>query len=146
MFLKNVRISWNLTNRMQLKTDDKLNILNKKGFTLVEVMSVIVIMGVMLSVGVQKLDLLSTSATDQVLESVIKELNTRETLIWTKIKLSDSGWTTDTIVFTELDTNLGPEFKWTVEPNDTGGTLQFRSKSVALTRTASSILSAAKWE
>ena len=131
---------------MQLKTDDKSNILNKKGFTLIEVMSVIVIMGVIFSVGVQKLDLLSATATDQVLESVIKELNTRETLIWSKTKLSGSGWTTDTIVFTQLDTNLGPEFKWTVEPNDTGGTLQFKSKSVVLTRTASSTLSAAKWE
>ena len=131
---------------MQLKTDDKSNILNKKGFTLIEVMSVIVIMGVIFSVGVQKLDLLSATATDQVLESVIKELNTRETVIWTKIKLSDSGWTTDIIVFAELDTNIGPEFRWAVEPNDTGGALQFKSKSVVLTRTASSSLSAGKWK
>lgn len=131
---------------MQVLSDDKSNILNKKGFTLIEVVSVIVIMGVMISVGVQKLDLLSDSATDQVLESVIEELNTRETLLWTKIKLSDSGWTADAIVFAELDTNLGSGFSWTVEPNANGGTLQFKSKSVVLTRTASSKLSAGKWE
>ena len=131
---------------MHLIMNKKFPISNKKGFTLVEVVAVMVIMSVMASLGIKKLDLLSHTATDRVLEQGLRELNTRETLEWTKIKLSDSGWINDTEVFAELDTNLGHEFKWTAEPNIYSGTLRFRSKSIPLTRMASSSLSVARWE
>jgi len=130
---------------MQLTMHKNFHISNKRGFTLVEVVAVMVIMSVMVSLGAKKLDLLSHTAAAQVLEQGLRELNTRETLTWTKIKLSDSGWINDTNVFAELDTNLGLEFKWTVEPNITGGTLSFRSKSISLTRMASSSLSVGRW-
>lgn len=120
--------------------------LNIKGFTLIEVMSVMVILGIMASVGIKKLDLLSSTATDSVLQDGLRELNTRETLVWTKIKLSDGGWTNDALVFAELDTNLGEEFQWVPEPKITGGTLRFKTKSVALIRSASSSLSVGRWD
>jgi len=125
--------------------NNKFSVSNKKGFTLIEVLAVMVIMGVMASVSFKKLDLMSHTATDRVLESGLRELNTRETMVWSKIKLSDDGWINDTIVFSELDTNLGHGFNWTVKPNTSGGTLQFRSKSIALTRTASSNVSVGRW-
>lgn len=118
---------------------------NKKGFTLIEVVAVMVIMSLMASVSFKKLDLMSHTATDRVLESGLRELNTRETLVWSKIKLSDEGWINDMNVFSELDTNLGHDFKWTLEPNASGGILQFRSKSILLTRTASSNVSVGCW-
>ena len=130
---------------MQLIRNSKISVCNKKGFTLVEVLSVMVIMGIMTSVAITKLDLMSNTAADRVLESALRELNTRETLVWTKIKLSDSGWTNDSDVFAKLDTNLGHEFEWTVEPNVTGGTLRFKSNSIALTRIASSSSSVGRW-
>jgi prepilin-type N-terminal cleavage/methylation domain-containing protein len=130
---------------MQLTMHKNFHISNKRGFTLVEVVAVMVIMSVMVSLGAKKLDLLSHTAAAQVLEQGLRELNTRETLTWTKIKLSDSGWINDTNVFAELDTNLGHEFEWTVEPNITGGTLRFRSKSIPLTRMASSSLAVGRW-
>ena len=113
---------------------------------MVEVVAVMVIMSVMVSLGVKKLDILSHTAAERVLAQGLRELNTKETLAWTKIKLFDSGWINDTEVFAELDTNLGHEFKWTAEPNIYGGTLRFRSKSIPLTRMASSSLSVARWE
>jgi prepilin-type N-terminal cleavage/methylation domain-containing protein len=118
---------------------------NKKGFTLVEVLAVMVIMSVMVSVGAKKLDLLSHNASDRVLEQGIRELNTRETLVWTQIKLSDSGGIIDADVFDALDKDLGHEFKWTVGPDITGGILSFRSQSIQLTRIASSSSSAGRW-
>jgi prepilin-type N-terminal cleavage/methylation domain-containing protein len=123
----------------------KFSISNKKGFTLIEVTAVMVIMSVMASLGIKKLDLLSHTATYRVLEQGLRELNTRETLEWTRIKLSDSGQINDTEVFEEVDTYLGPEFKWPVGPDITGGTLSFRSKSIALTRIESSNSSVGKW-
>lgn len=131
---------------MQFITTLKMNTSNKNGFTLIEVMSVIVIMSVMLSVGIKKLDLLSSTAADRVLEDVIRELNTRETLVWSKIKLSDSGWTDDADVFAQIDTDLGSEFSWSAKPNVTGGTLQFKSRSMALTRSASTSASVGRWD
>ncbi len=120
-------------------------IMNKRGFTMIEVVAVMVIMGVMASLSLKKLDLVSHTATDRVIESGLRELNTRETLVWTQIKLSESGWVNDADLFSKLDTDLGHDFKWTAAPNASGGILQFRSKSISLTRTASSNTSVGNW-
>ncbi len=130
---------------MQSLINNKSHISNKKGFTLIEVVAVMVIMSVMVSVGIKKVDVLSHNAVDRVLENGLRELNTRETLVWAEIKLSDGGWINDTNVFSELDTNLGNEFKWNVEPNISGGTLSFRSKSIALSRIASTSSTVGWW-
>ena len=130
---------------IQLIMNKKFSTSNKKGFTLVELVAVMVIMSVMASLGIKKLDLLSHTAADRVLAQGLRELNTRETLTWTKIKLSDSGWENDAKVFADLDTKLGHEFLWAVEPNITGGTLRFRSKSIPLSRMPSTSLSVGKW-
>jgi hypothetical protein len=103
-------------------------------------------MSVMLSVGIKKLDLLSDTASDRVLETAIRELNTRETLVWTEIKLSDSGWISDADVFAVLDTDLGSEINWAAEPNIAGGTLRFQSRSMVITRIASTNASVGRWD
>ena len=130
---------------MQLIKTNQFHISNKNGFTLIEVVAVMVIMSVLVSVGIKKTDVLSHNAADRVLESAVRELNTRETLVWTEIKLSEIGWIDDTNVFSELDTNLGHEFKWTGGPNLFGGILGFRSNSIALTRVASTSTSVGRW-
>jgi prepilin-type N-terminal cleavage/methylation domain-containing protein len=130
---------------MELLMIRRFSSTNNKGFTLIEVVAVMVIMGVMVSLGIKKLDLISHTAADRVIESGLRELNTRETLVWTNIKLSDIGWINDTNVFAELDTDLGEEFQWIVEPNITGGILRFRSKSVQLKRIPSSGVSVGRW-
>ncbi len=130
---------------MQSVMDNKSHIFNKKGFTLIEVVAVMVIMSVMVSVGIKKVDVLSHNAVDRVLENGLRELNTRETLVWAEIKLSDGGWINDSNVFSELDTNLGNEFQWNVEPNISGGTLSFRLQSIALSRIASTSSTVGWW-
>ena len=121
------------------------SIINVRGFTMIEIVAVIVIMGVMASLGLKKLDPVSHTATDHFVKSGLRELNTRETLVWTQKKLSNSGWVNDLELFSKLDTDLGQHFKWTAAPNASGGILQFRSKSISLTRTASSNTSAGNW-
>lgn len=121
-------------------------VLNQKGFTLIELISVMVIMGVMASVGVKKLDLLSDTAATRALKEGVKELNAREVLVWTKLKLSDTGWTSDAVLFTEIDTNLGVDYVWTVGPDASGGTLSFRSEAIALNRTVSTTSSMGSWK
>ena len=54
-------------------------------------MSVLVIMGVMVSVAIKKFDIISDSASITAIKAGVRELNTQETLVWTEMKLSDTG-------------------------------------------------------
>jgi len=124
----------------------KFPISDQKGFTLIEFISILVIMGVLASVAVKRFDQLSGGATDRVLRDGVKELNTRESLIWTDIKLSSANWANDAEVFSRMDTGLGPDFNWAAGPNAAGGILSFRDQSIALNRIASTNSSAGKWQ
>jgi prepilin-type N-terminal cleavage/methylation domain-containing protein len=126
----------------------RLHGLNQNGFTLIELISVIIIMGVVASVSIQRFDLLSDSASQRVLHAGIKELNIRESLTWTNIKISLDGYTDDQNIFDAVDKILGTGFEWTPDPPDRvfGGTLTFKSASKSLTRHVSTETSAGKWE
>ena len=87
-----------------------LTLPNQKGFTLIELISVMVIMGVMTTVAAKKFDLLSGAASDKAPQQGVKELNAREYLNWIDIKLSSNNWTIDGDVHSVMDTNLGSEF------------------------------------
>jgi prepilin-type N-terminal cleavage/methylation domain-containing protein len=118
---------------------------DQKGFTLIELISVMIILGVMASVAVKRLDVIGGGATDRVLQEGVKELNIREYLVWTDLKLSSTNWTNDADVFLRLPTNLGPDYVWTAGPDASGGTLRFRNQSIALTRTPSTTSSSGRW-
>ncbi|MGD2272193.1 MAG: prepilin-type N-terminal cleavage/methylation domain-containing protein [Desulfobacterales bacterium] len=124
----------------------KSDIRNQRGFTLIELMAVLVIMAILFSVAAKKYNLLSDTADFRVLEAGISEINMRETLTWTNMKLSQGGWTHDGDVFSQVNTNLGANYSWNPGPIITGGTLHFESQSIALTRNASTSMSAGKWK
>jgi prepilin-type N-terminal cleavage/methylation domain-containing protein len=73
----------------------KIFLTNKEGFALIEIMASLVIIGVLASVGVQKHDQISDSASQRALEYSIREINSRELLTWALIKFSDEGWQSD---------------------------------------------------
>ena len=118
---------------------------DQNGFTLIELVSVLIIMSVMVSVTVKRLDLVTGTATDRVFQEAILELNEREHLTWIDIKLSSANWTNDADVFSIVDTNLGGDFVWPAGPNASGGALSFRTDSIALSRTASTNSSSGRW-
>jgi prepilin-type N-terminal cleavage/methylation domain-containing protein len=120
--------------------------LNQKGFTLIEIISVMIIMGVVASVSIQKFDLLSDTASQQALYSGIKELNIRESLTWTNLKISSAGYNRDEDLYLLIDTYLGDSYNWNPGPTIGGGTLHFKAHSKTLTRIASTETSAGKWE
>jgi prepilin-type N-terminal cleavage/methylation domain-containing protein len=124
----------------------KRNRLNQKGFTLIEIISVMIIMGVVASVSIQKFDLLSDTASQQALYSGIKELNIRESLTWTNLKISSAGYNRDEDLYLLIDTYLGDSYSWNPGPTIGGGTLHFKAHSKTLTRIASTETSAGKWE
>ncbi len=118
---------------------------SQKGFTLIELLSVMVIMSVMVSVAIKKFDLLSDNASITALQSGIRELRTRESVTWFKIKLSDTGYTNDVDVYNAIDKNLGQEYIWNPGPDISGGRLHFKSQSVDLNRAPSTPNSPASW-
>jgi len=104
-----------------------------------------VIMSVMVSVGIKKLDLLSDSAGITTLQTGLRELNTREIVSWSTSKLSDTGYTNDEEVYDTVDKHIGPGYNWNPGPDISGGSLHFKSKSIDLNRVASSPTSPGSW-
>ena len=126
----------------------RLDGLNQKGFTLIELISVMIIMGVVASVSIQRFDLVADSTNQRILHTAVKELNIRESLIWSNTKISLDGYTTDEDIFAAVETNLGSGFKWNPDPPDrvTGGILTFKTASKNLDRQESTQSSAGRWE
>jgi prepilin-type N-terminal cleavage/methylation domain-containing protein len=119
------------------------------GFTLIELLSVMVIMSVFASITVQRFDLLSSSATNRAVETIVAELNVRETLVWTNIKMSTAGWTTDEELFVVVEPELRPRpqdtYSWSSGPAVSGGILRFENRIYSLARNTSTSTSAARW-
>jgi prepilin-type N-terminal cleavage/methylation domain-containing protein len=83
---------------------------NQNGFTLIELLSVMIIMGVMSSVAVKKVDFITDTASTKALTVAVKELNVRESLVWSQMKISLDGYTTDADLFDALDKDPGVKF------------------------------------
>jgi prepilin-type N-terminal cleavage/methylation domain-containing protein len=121
---------------------------NKAGFTLIEIMAVMVIISVIISVAAKKYVDISDMAEDRALTAGITELNSRETLTWTNQKFAPGGYTNDGDIWTLMttDLNLGPAYSWIAGPDASGGTLRFGARTMILTRTVSTNISTARWQ
>ena len=122
-----------------------IRINTEQGFTLLELMSVLVIMGVMFSITIKKFDLLTDAASLTALKVGVRELNTREALEWTKIKLSDAGWKNDVDVFNAVEKQIGQGYGWNPPPDLSGGRLQYKAQAFDLNRKASTNKSVGVW-
>jgi prepilin-type N-terminal cleavage/methylation domain-containing protein len=128
-----------------MKRENHFAGMNQKGFTLIELIAVMIIMGVVASIALNRYESLSDAATQQVLTAAVRELNVRECLTWTNIKVSREGYTDDENVYAALDTDLGPKFKWNPGPGIGGGTLHSGIRACVLVRTPSSFAAAGRW-
>jgi len=107
---------------------------NEHGFTLLEIIAVMVILSILAAIVVPKYVSLDESARQRAIDAGIAELNGRETLTWSNEKISVSGWVSDEKTFGFIDPFLGDEYDGdTDEPERSGGTLSFKdSASVSL--------------
>jgi len=120
----------------------------EKGFTLLEIIAVMVILSILAAVAIPRYVSVDESARQRALDAGISELNGREILTWSNEKISASGWVSDEKTFGLIDKDLGTDYRWDSADtaDETGGTLIFKdSSSSTLSRTVSTYERPGSW-
>jgi prepilin-type N-terminal cleavage/methylation domain-containing protein len=125
-----------------------IDVSEEKGFTLIELMAMLVIIGVITSVAVKKYNNISISAELRAIEAGISELNSRETLTWANLIINQGNYPGDDAIWATMTTytDIGSSYHWDSGPDkNTGGQLSFGSQTISLIREASTLQVAARW-
>lgn len=122
-------------------------LIKESGFTLVEIIAVLVILGLLAAVAVPRYVELEEHTRHKAIGAATSEINAREILTWAEAKISTSGFVSDAKIFGKINYELDPNYIWNLgDPTVAGGTLKFKGEFFTLSRSASTYLKAAVWK
>ena len=104
-----------------------------------------VIIGLLSSIGAAKVLDTDSAAKKAALKAAVSDLNSRERLSWSQIKMSTDNWVDDDQVFAIVETEIGPGYQWE-SVGSLGGSLQFKGQVAAISRTPSTSEQPAVWQ
>ena len=133
----------NRQDMAESKTKEGL-IKNSDGFTLIETVAMLVIIGVLGSIATKRVVTIEASAVQQSFTVAISELNTRENLTWSLIKISNTNWVDDWELFVSVDYDLG-DYSWSSRTAG-GGILNYRGQQIELDRAPSTSFAPGRWK
>lgn len=117
------------------------------GFTLIEVIAVLALLGILAVSAAKYYTDLSAAARSRAMEAAVAELNGREKLAWGKAMLESGGSPIDSAVFgVVVADDLGSDYSWQIGPQQVGlSELLFQGHSALLARAAANATSPGNW-
>jgi len=116
---------------------------SKKGFTLIEVIAVLVLLGILAAVAVPRYIDVADTARDRAVDAAIAELNGREAVAWAQSMIAGSGTADDAAIFTAVNhTSLGGDFLVT---GDGPYTITMSGTAVTVARTGATSIQPGRW-